>query len=133
MEHVPEAHVEATVERCRTEPLAIQDTTALDCSGPGSTKGPDGGGKGSVGLAGLAVTPEGRPPGLMDAAFRQEPGEDSRVAGRARELAAACPDTRVVCEGDFRELRTPGPRCWCARDSACGRQRGVPAGACRGP
>ncbi len=52
---------------------------ALDCSGPGSTKGPDGIGKGSVGiLAGLAVTPEGRPPGLMHAAFRQEPGEDSR-------------------------------------------------------
>ncbi len=60
------------------------------------------------------MTPEGRPLGLftMDAAFRQEPGEDSRrrVAGleRARELATACPDTRVVSvcdrEGDFREL-----------------------------
>ncbi len=122
MEHVLEAHVEATVERCRTEPLvlAIQDTTAINYSGLEATKGLDklgGGGKGSVGIlahAGLAVTSEGRPLGLftMDAAFRQEPGEDSQrwVTGleRARELAAACPDTRVVSvcdrEGDFWEL-----------------------------
>ncbi len=122
MEHVLEAQVEATVERCRTAPLvlAIQDTTAINDSGLEATKGLDkigGGGTGSVGIlahAGLAVTSEGRPLGLftMDAAFRQELGEDRQrwVTGleRARELAAACPDTRVVSvcdrEGDFREL-----------------------------
>ena len=85
-----------------------------------TTEGLDGiggGGKGSVGLlahAGLAVTTEGRPLGLfaMDAAFREDPEEDSRrwVAGleRAGELAAACPGTRVVSvcdrEGDFWDL-----------------------------
>ncbi len=122
MEHVLDPHSEATADRCRAEPvvLAIQDTTALNYTGLEATKGLagiGGGGKGSVGIlahAGLAVTPEGRPLGLfaMDAAFREDPGEDSRrwVLGleRARELAAACPDTRVisVCdrEGDFRDL-----------------------------
>jgi len=122
MEHVLEPHFEATAERCRGEAviLAVQDTTALNYTGLEATKGLSelgGGGKGSVGIlahAGLAVTPEGRPLGLftMDAAFREDPEEDSRrwLLGlcRARELAAACPDTRVisVCdrEGDFRGL-----------------------------
>ena len=119
MEHVLEPHFEATAERCRAAPvvLAIQDTTALNYTALEATKGLSdlgGGGKGSVGIlahAGLAVTPEGRPLGLftMDAAFREDPEEDSRrwLLGleRTRELAAACPDTRVisVCdrEGDF--------------------------------
>ena len=122
MEHVLEPHFEATADRCRAEPvvLAIQDATALNCSGLEATTGLDGiggGGKGSVGIlahAGLAVTSEGRPLGLfaMDAAFREDPEEDSRRRveglGRARELAAACPDTRVVSvcdrEGDFWDL-----------------------------
>ena len=122
MEHVLEPHFEATADRCRAEPvvLAIQDTTALNYSGLEATTGLDrigGGGKGSVGIlahAGLAVTAEGRPLGLfaMDAAFREDPDEDSRRwvegLGRARELAAACPDTRVVSvcdrEGDFWDL-----------------------------
>ena len=122
MEHVLEPHFEATADRCRAAPvvLAIQDTTALNYTGLEATEGLvdiGGGGKGSVGIlahAGLAVTPEGRPLGLftMDAAFREDPEEDSRrwLLGleRARELAAACPDTRVisVCdrEGDFWDL-----------------------------
>ena len=122
MEHVLEPHFEATADRCRAAPvvLAIQDTTALNYTGLEATEGLvdiGGGGKGSVGIlahAGLAVTPEGRPLGLftMDAAFREDPEEDSQrwLLGleRARELAAACPDTRVisVCdrEGDFWDL-----------------------------
>ena len=122
MEHVLEPHFEATADRCRAAPvvLALQDTTALNYAGLETTEGLDGiggGGKGSAGLlahAGLAVTPEGRPLGLfaMDAAFRKDPEEDSRrwIAGleRARELATACPGTRVVSvcdrEGDFWDL-----------------------------
>ncbi|MDE2914918.1 MAG: hypothetical protein OXL68_18600 [Paracoccaceae bacterium] len=126
MAYVLEPHFEATADRCRAEPvvLAIQDTTALNCSGLEATKGLDGiggAGKGSVGIlahAGLAVTSEGRPLGLfaMDAAFREDPEEDSRRwvegLGRERELAAACPD-RVVSvydrEGDSWDLPVHGP------------------------
>ncbi len=121
MEHIMESHFEATADSCRTEPfiLAVQDTRAINYTGPAATKGPTriGGGKGSAGIlahAGLAVTPEGRPLGLFAtaAAFREEPGEDSRrwIAGleRAGELAATCPDTRAVSvcdrEGDFQDL-----------------------------
>ncbi len=70
MAHVPEPHSGATARRCRAEP-------------------------GILAHAGLAVTPAGRPPGLfaMDAAFREDPGEDSRRRPpgleRARELAPA--------------------------------------------
>ena len=120
MEHIPGPRFEATADRCRGAPvvLAIQDTTTLNHPSLQATEGlaePGGGGKGSVGVlahAGLAVTARGRPPGpfAMDADFRDAPEEDSRrwVDGldRARELAAACPDTRVVSvcdrEGDFR-------------------------------
>ena len=118
MDHILEPHVAATADRCRAEPivLAIQDTTTLNDTRLEATEGlaeRGGGGRGSVGVrahAGLAVTAEGRPLGLfaMDADFRDAPEEDSArwVDGldRARELAAACPDTRVisVCdrEGD---------------------------------
>ncbi len=96
--------------------LAIQDTAALNDTGLGATKGLDriGGGMGSLAHARLAVTTEGRPLGLfaMDTAFREDPEEDSwrwvEGLGRARELATACPDTRVVCicdrKGDFWDL-----------------------------
>ena len=122
MEHILEPHCEATADRCRGEAvvLAIQDTTALNYTGLEATEGLaelGGGGKGSKGIlahAGLAVTPEGRPLGLftMDAAFREDPEADSRrwLLGleRARELAEACPGTRVisVCdrEGDFWDM-----------------------------
>ena len=122
MEHILEPHFEATADRCRSEPvvLAVQDTTALNYSGLKATEGLaeiGGGGSGSTGIlahAGLAVTAQGRPLGLftMDAAFREDPEEDSQrwVEGlrRARELSDACPDTRVisVCdrEGDFWNL-----------------------------
>ncbi len=122
MEHILQPHFEATADRCRTEPLvlAIQDTTALNYSGLEATEGLaglGGGGKGSKGIlahAGLAVTPEGRPIGLfaMDAGFRDAPEKDSRrwLDGleRTRELAAACPDARVVSvcdrESCFREF-----------------------------
>ncbi len=119
MDHILEPHVAATADRCRGAPvvLAIQDTTTLNYTRLEATEGLaelGGGGRGSVGIlahAGLAVTAEGRPLGLfaMNADFRDAPEEDSArwVDGldRARELAAACPDTRVisVCdrEGDF--------------------------------
>ena len=122
MEHVLEPHFEATADRCRAEPLilAMQDTTTLNCTGLEGTAGLaelGGGGRGSAGIlahAGLAVTAEGRPLGLfaMDAAFRDDPADDSARwldgLDRARELAAACPGTRVVSvcdrEGDFRQL-----------------------------
>ena len=122
MQHILEPHCEATADRCRGEAvvLAMQDTTALNYTGLEATEGLadlGGGGKGSKGIlahAGLAVTPEGRPLGLftMDAAFREDPEADSRrwLLGleRARELAEACPGTRVisVCdrEGDFWDM-----------------------------
>ena len=100
--------------------LAIQDTTALNYTGLEATEGLadiGGGGSGSSGIlahAGLAASVEGRPLGLftMDAAFREDPEKDSQrwLGGldRAQELAAACPDARVisVCdrEGDFWQL-----------------------------
>ena len=122
MQHILEPHCEATADRCRGEAvvLAMQDTTALNYTGLEATEGLadlGGGGKGIKGIlahAGLVVTPEGRPLGLftMDAAFREDPEADSRrwLLGleRARELAEACPGTRVisVCdrEGDFWDM-----------------------------
>ncbi len=113
MQHVLEPHFEATADRCRTEPvvLAIQDTKVLNHTGLAD----DSGGKGNSGIlvhAGLAVTAQGRPLGLftMDATFHEDPREDSQrwIAGcdRVRELAAACPNTRMVsvCEGDSPDL-----------------------------
>ncbi len=124
METVPQRRHEATADRCRGESLvlAIQDTTTLNYSALEATEGlgkPGGGGKGSTGIlahAGLAVTAEGRPLGLftIDADLRDDPEKDSQRwldgLDRARGLAAACPDTRVVSvrhrEGGFR--RMPG-------------------------
>ena len=75
-------------------------------------------------------------PGLftMDAAFREDPGEDGRrrVAGlrRARELSDACPDTRVIPvrdrEGDFRDLPA------CAVDEGNALPEGIEPGGRRG-
>ncbi len=122
MAHILEPHYEATVERCRREPLilALQDTTTLNYGGLSSTTGLDalgGGGKGTRGLlahCGVAVNGVGRPLGLytLDADFRRAEGKDSGrwVAGlrRGQALSAACPESRVVniCdrEGDFWEL-----------------------------
>ncbi len=119
MEHILDSHFEQTVERCRAERLvlAVQDTTTLNYDGLSQTSGLDdlgGGGKGSSGIlahVGVAVNAAGRPLGMFeaDAAFRRAQGKDSTrwVDGldRAQELAAACPDTRVVTvcdrEGDF--------------------------------
>ena len=122
MEHILESHFEQTVERCRAERLvlAVQDTTVLNFDGLSKTSGLDGiggGGKGSSGIlahAGVAVNAAGRPLGMFaaDADFRRSEAKDSarwvRGLDRARGLAAACPDTRVVTvcdrEGDFWEL-----------------------------
>ncbi len=113
--HVLEPHFEATADRCRAEPmvLAVQGRAALDHTRPKATEGLADLGGGNAGLlahAGLAMAPDGRPLGLfaMDAAFRDDPDGDGRRwcdgLDRARELATACPDTRVisVCgrEGD---------------------------------
>ena len=122
MEHILESHFEQTVERCGVERfvLAVQDTTTLNYDGLSKTSGLDsvgGGGKGSSGILahfGVAVNAVGRPLGMFaaDADFRRADDKDSVrwVDGleRAEELAAACPDTRVVTvcdrEGDFWEL-----------------------------
>ncbi|MYI82968.1 MAG: IS4 family transposase [Chloroflexi bacterium] len=122
MQHVLESHLEATVERCREQEvvLAIQDTTTLNYNGLQATGELDslgGGGRGTRGLlvhAGMAVNGHGHPLGLflMDGGFRRQEEKDSarwvEGLGRTRELAAACPDSRVVAvcdrEGDFWEL-----------------------------
>ena len=122
MEHILDSHFEQTVERCGVERfvLAVQDTTTLNYDGLSMTSGLDslgGGGKGSAGILahfGVAVNAAGRPLGMFaaDADFRRADDRDSVrwVDGleRAEELAAACPDTRVVTvcdrEGDFWEL-----------------------------
>ena len=122
MEHVLDSRYEATVERCRVEPPvpAVQDTTTLDHDGLPTTGGldrPDGGGKGASGVlahAGVALNGAGRPLGMFmaDAELRRAKGKDSvrwqHGLGRARQLAEACPDSRVVTvrdrEGDFRGL-----------------------------
>ncbi len=140
MEHILDAHYEATADRCRTAEVALmlQDTTVLNYSTLKATEGLvpiGGGGTGSRGLlahAGLAVTPQGLPLGLfsMETRFRDEPDsagttgtrqahttESHRwIAGlrRAREVAAVCPDTRVVTvcdrEGDFWALLAEADR-----------------------
>ncbi len=116
MEHVPEPHQGATVDRRRTGPVipAVRDTTTIDHSHLQATEDfreTDGGESGSVGVpahAGPAVTPEGRPPGpfAVDAGHGEGPEDDG--LRRAREPAAARPDTRVVSvrgrEGDLRDL-----------------------------
>ncbi len=87
--HVLESHFEATAAGRSLS--SLQNTTAINCTG--LTAGLERiGGKGSAGiLAGLAVTPEGRPPGLFAAAFRKEPGEDSRRGrGSSRRPARMC-------------------------------------------
>ena len=151
MEHVLESHCEATVERCRVEPLvlAVQDTTTLSYDGLSATGGldsPGGGGKGSCGIlahAGVAVNGAGRPLGLFmaDAGFRRAGGSDSVrwVDGlkRARQLAQACPDSRVVTvcdrEGDFWELlgeaRATGAELLVRASRSVRRRVALPSGA----
>ena len=100
MEHILEPHQEATVDRCRLEPvvLAIQDTTTLNYNGHQKTGGLvnlGGGGSGSRGLlarVGLAVT-EGRPPARgvrtqRDAARRHVDGRPCGQRAGKRALAA---------------------------------------------
>ena len=149
MEHILEPHQEATVERCRLEPvvLAIQDTTTLNYNGHEKTKGlvnVGGGGKGTWGLlahVGLAVTEARRPLGVFelnatqrDARAGDEAPESVRwLRGleRAGELASACPDSRVITlcdrEGDiwemFRSARETGDGLLVRSDR--GRQRRV--------
>ncbi len=119
MDDILEPHLEATVERCRLEPviLAVQDTTTLNYGTLAATSGLDGlggGGKGTDGIlahCGVALNGSGRPLGLftLDADFRRRPDRDSTrwIDGlrRAGELAEACPDAKVVSvcdrEGDF--------------------------------
>ena len=74
MEHILEPHQEATIDRCRLEPvvLAIQNTTTLNYNGHKKTGGLVnlcGGGSGSRGLlahVGLAVTEARRPLGVSE-------------------------------------------------------------------
>ena len=122
VEHILASHFEATVERCRAERLilAIQDTTTLNHDGLVATEGLDtlgGAGKGANGIlahVGMTVNAAGRPLGMisLDATFRQADGKDSirwlDGVTQAEQLAAACPDSKVVSvcdrEGDFWEL-----------------------------
>ena len=91
-----------------------------DCDGLAATGGFDslgGGGKCGRGLpahVGMAATAAGRPLGMfsLDADFRRVGERDSarwlQGPGRAMEMDAACPETRVVSvcdrEGDFWQL-----------------------------
>ena len=118
-EHVLDAHRQSTVDRCRLEPvvLAVQDTTMLNYSGLATSEGLaelGGGGKGVQGLPvhlTLAVTPTGRPLGVleMDTRFRPPAPEKAETSERTRwlagldcasELAKSCPDTRVIAVCD---------------------------------
>ena len=131
MHHILEPHQASTAERCQMEKvvLAVQDSTTLNYHGLEATEGLcaiGGRGTGAQGLMahfGLAVNPVGRPLGLynLNADFRATEEEkaadierDTESARwleglqRARELQAACPNTRVitVCdrEGDTWEM-----------------------------
>ena len=132
VQDILEPHQEAMAERCRSRPvvLAVQDTTMLNCSGLEATEGLvglGGGGSGSKGIAahaGVAFSEGGCALGVfsLDAGFRAEDrdkaveGEESgrwtEAFAKAAELAAACPQTRVVnvCdrEGDIWALLSDG-------------------------
>ncbi len=132
MRDILEPHQEAMAARCRHQPvvLAVQDTTMLNYSGLESTQGLvdiGGGGAGSRGIAahvGVAFSAGGCALGVfhLDADFRaveretamegEESGRWTEAFARSAELAAACPQTRVVnlCdrEGDFWELLAMG-------------------------
>ena len=118
-DHVLDAHIQSTVDRCRLEPvvLAVQDTTMLNYSGLAASKGLSTLGGGGAGVKGLpvhltlAVTPAGRPLGVLDlnARFRPAAPETAEVPEserwlsgleRAAELAKFCPDTRVIAVCD---------------------------------
>ena len=123
MEHLPASHQQALAERCtlETRALTVQDTSSLNHGSHGATEGLARIGRNGRATAngpriqvGLAVTEAGRPLGLFapNADDRGKLDNESRrwLQGmdRAREVAEACPNTRVitVCdqEGDFREL-----------------------------
>lgn len=129
---IPGPHREAMAGRCRSRSvvLAVQDTTMLNYSGLEATEGLvglGGGGSGSRGIAahaGVASGGGGCALGVfsLDAGFRAV-GKETAVEGagsgrwtdafgRAAELAAACPSTRVVNvrdrEGDIRALLSEG-------------------------
>ena len=118
-EHVLDAHRQSTVDRCRLEPvvLAVQDTTMLNYSGLAISEGLAEWGGGGTGVQGLpvhltlAVTPTGRPLGVleMDTRFRPAAPEQAETSERARwlagldctaERAKSCPDTRVIAVCD---------------------------------
>ena len=130
MDDILQPHREATVERCRLEPvvLAIQDTTTLNYNGHRKTTGLvdlGGGGSGTWGIlahVGLAISESRRPLGVFELNATQRDGAAEAADGKAEpesvrwlrglesagQLATACPDTRVitVCdrEGDIWEM-----------------------------
>ena len=130
MEHILQPHQGAVVDRCRLEPviLALQDATTLNYNGHQKTAGLvnlGGGGSGTWGLlahVGLAVTESRRPLGVFEINATQRDGTLAaetpdnvpesvrwlRGLERAGQIAAACPDSRVitVCdrEGDIWDL-----------------------------
>ncbi len=128
MDDILQPHREATVERCRLEPvvLAIQDTTTLNYNGHRKTTGLvdlGGGGSGTRGIlahVGLAISETRRPLGVFELNATQRDGADAageaepesvrwlRRLESAGQLAMACPDTRVVTvcdrEGDIWEM-----------------------------
>ncbi len=126
MEHILQRRHEATADRCRDGSLipAIQDTTTPDHTSLETRRGlaEIGGGAGIPAHAGLAVTAEGRPPGL----FTMVPDPEVRhpyqgpVAGHRRRPAQV-PRLR-------RRHRQPRRRHHHARPRAAGHpgHRGLP-------
>ncbi len=126
LEHILQPHQEATVDRCRLEPvvLALQETTTLNYNGHRKTAGLvnlGGGGSGTWGLlahVGLAVTEARRPLGVFEVNGTQRDGALTDKAPdnvlesvrwlRGLERAGQIPDSRVitVCdrEGDMWDL-----------------------------
>ena len=87
MEHVLKPQFEASAERCGTEPvvLALQDTTALNCSGLEATTGLDG-----IGGGGKGGATQGAPQGFVREVSRETLPRDSG-AGIIAGLRASVP------------------------------------------
>ncbi len=120
MDDILQPHREATVSRCRLEPvvLALQDTTTLNCNGYRRTTGLvdiGGGGSGTRGIraqVGLAVGEGRRPLGVFELNASQRDGGDGEsesvrwlCGGRLPVRSDRSRRHRVVAAGGTPELR----------------------------